>query len=58
MELAIIVGIVLLVFAAATATVLFEDRRAQRREALRRQARLARMGEVDPLAPSRLRVDG
>lgn len=57
MELAIVLGLVVLVFTAAAVTVAFEDRRAARREAVRRAARLARLGEVDPLAPTRLRTD-
>ncbi len=57
MELAIVIGLVVLIFTAAAATVAFQDRRTARREAVRRQARLARLGEVDPLAPQRLRVD-
>jgi uncharacterized iron-regulated membrane protein len=56
-ELAIVLGLVVLVFAAAAATVAWEDRRAARREAVRRAARLSRIGEVDPLAPNRLHMD-
>lgn len=56
MELAIVMGLVVVIFVAAVATVSFEDRRAAHREALRRRARLARLGEVDPLAPERLRL--
>jgi hypothetical protein len=56
-ELAIVLGVVVLIFTAAAVTVAFEDRRAARREAVRRAARLARLGEVDPLAVSRLRAD-
>jgi len=56
-ELAIVLGLVLLIFTAAAATVAWEDRRAKRREAVRRAARLARLGEVDPLAPNRLHAD-
>lgn len=55
MQLALVFGLVLLLLIAAAATVAFEDSRAARREARRRQARLARLGEVDPLAVERLR---
>ncbi|MFD8499098.1 hypothetical protein SAMN05421504_102859 [Amycolatopsis xylanica] len=58
MQLALILGLVGLIFAVAITFVALEDKRAARREAVRRQARLARLGEVDPLAPHRLRVDG
>ncbi|GHF57158.1 hypothetical protein FHX82_000132 [Amycolatopsis bartoniae] len=57
MEIAIVLGLVVLFFAAAVAVVAFEDRRAAHRKALQRAARLARLGEVDPLAPQRLRTD-
>lgn len=57
MLIAIVLGLVVLIFAAAALTVLFEDKRAARREAVRRTARLARIGEVDPLAPHRLHTD-
>ena len=58
MQLALILSLVVLIFIGAVAVIAFEDKRAEKREALRRQARLARLGEVDPLAPHRLRVDG
>lgn len=57
MTLAIVLGLVVLIFAAAGVTVAWEDRRTARREAVRRAARLARLGEVDPLAPSRLHTN-
>ncbi|SFJ51649.1 hypothetical protein SAMN05421835_10660 [Amycolatopsis sacchari] len=57
MELAIVLGLVVLFFAIATLVVALEDRRAAHRRAVQRAARLARLGEVDPLAPSRLRTD-
>ena len=41
----------------AALVVVLEDRRAAKRAALQRKARLARLGEVDPLAPGRLHVD-
>jgi uncharacterized iron-regulated membrane protein len=56
-EIAIVLGLVVLIFAVAAVTVAWEDRRAVRREAVRRAVRLARLGEVDPLAPSRLHLD-
>ncbi len=57
MEIAIVLGLVVLFFTAAVVTVTVEDRRAARRKAAQRAARLARLGEVDPLAPARLRTD-
>ena len=57
MQLPLVLGLVALVLAVAALVVVLEDRRAARRAALRRKARLARLGEVDPLAPSRLHVD-
>lgn len=57
MQLALIAGLVLLIFGMAVAVVTYEDKRAARREAVRRRARLASLGEVDPLAPHRLRID-
>jgi uncharacterized iron-regulated membrane protein len=56
-EFAIVLGLVVLIFVAAVAMVVWEDRRTARREAVRRAARLARLGEADPLAPGRLRTD-
>jgi hypothetical protein len=56
-QLAVVIGLVLLIFAIAAVVVVFEDRRATRREAERRRAWLARLGEVDPLAPGKLRAD-
>jgi hypothetical protein len=56
-EIAIVLGLVVLIFIAAAVTVAWEDRREARREAVRRAARLARLGEVDPLASSRFRMD-
>ena len=47
-----VIGLVLLIFAAAVTCVAREDRREERRRALRRRARLATLGEVDPLAPA------
>ncbi|GAA3533726.1 hypothetical protein GCM10022222_16340 [Amycolatopsis ultiminotia] len=58
MQLWLVLGLVALVIVAASLIVLVEDRRSARRAALQRRARLARLGEVDPLAPGRLRVDG
>ncbi|WP_199199417.1 hypothetical protein [Amycolatopsis sp. CA-128772] len=57
MQLPIVLGLVALVLAVAVLVVVLEDRRAAKRAALQRQARLARLGEVDPLAPGRLHVD-
>ena len=57
MQLPIVLGLVALVLAVAALVVVLEDRRAARRAALQRKARLARLGAVDPLAPSRLHVD-
>jgi uncharacterized membrane protein YsdA (DUF1294 family) len=51
-QLSLILGLVALVLAVAAFLVVLEDRRAAKRK-----ARLARLGEVDPLAPSRLRAD-
>ncbi|HET6499942.1 MAG TPA: hypothetical protein VFG87_04170 [Amycolatopsis sp.] len=58
MQIAIVLGLVLVIFTAAAATVAWEDRRAARRAAVRRVARLARLGELDgrpsstePLSP-------
>ncbi|MEV6909510.1 hypothetical protein [Amycolatopsis sp. NPDC051071] len=55
MQLSLILGLVALIFAVATALVVMEDRRAARRAAEQRRARLADLGEVDPLAAQRLR---
>jgi hypothetical protein len=55
--IAIVLGLVVVIFAAAVFTVMLEDKRAAKREAVRRAARLARLGEVDPLAPHRLRTE-
>ncbi len=57
LQLTLILGLVALIIAVAALVVVLEDRRAAKRAALRRKARLARLGEVDPLAPGRLRVD-
>ncbi|WP_372667409.1 hypothetical protein [Amycolatopsis kentuckyensis] len=57
MQLPLILGLVALVIAVAALVVVLEDRRAAKRAALQRKARLARLGEVDPLAPGRLRAD-
>ncbi|WP_169515751.1 hypothetical protein [Amycolatopsis nigrescens] len=57
MELGLVIGLVVLIFAVSTAVVLLQDRRASRRAAERRRARLARLGEVDVSTPSRLHVD-
>lgn len=56
MELALVVALASLLLIAAALTVLLEDRRAARRDARQRQARLARLGEADPLAPARLQA--
>jgi hypothetical protein len=58
LQLAHILSLVVLIFAVAGVVVAYEDRRAAQREAVRRQARLTRLGEVDPLAPHGLRIDG
>lgn len=50
-ELIVVISLVALFLVAAAVTVAAEDRRAARRHALRRQARLAEMGEADPLTP-------
>ncbi|WP_020632455.1 hypothetical protein [Amycolatopsis alba] len=57
MQLSLILGLVALIFVVATVLVVAEDRRAARRAAQRRQARLANLGEVDPLAAQRLHLD-
>lgn len=57
MQLWVVLALVALILAAATLIVVLEDRRAARRAAQQRSARLARLGEVDPLAPGRMRVD-
>lgn len=57
MQLTLILGLVALIIAVAALVVVLEDRRAAKRAALQRKARLARLGEVDPLAPGRLRID-
>ena len=55
--MALVLSLVVLIFIIAIVVVAFEDKRAAKREAQLRQARLARLGEVDPLAPHRLRID-
>lgn len=57
MQLPLVLGLVAVILALATLVVVLEDRRTAKRAALARKARLARLGEVDPLAPSRLRID-
>jgi hypothetical protein len=57
LQSALILSVVVLIFAVAAVVVAYEDRRAAQREAVRRQVRLARLGEVDPLAPHGLRTD-
>ncbi|MEV4600442.1 hypothetical protein AB0K15_23935 [Amycolatopsis sp. NPDC049253] len=57
MQLWVVLALVALILAAASLIVVLEDRRAAKRAALQRKARLARLGEVDPLAPGRLSVD-
>ena len=57
MQLTLILGLVALIIAVAALVVVLEDRRAAKRAALQRKARLARLGEVDSLASSRLRID-
>lgn len=57
MLIAIVLGLVVVIFAAAALTVMLEDKREAKRQAVRRAARLARLGEVDPLAPHRLRAE-
>lgn len=49
MDVALIVGIAVLILFAAVSLVLLEDRRLQRRRAAQRHASLTRLGEVDPL---------
>jgi hypothetical protein len=56
-QLWVVLALVALILAAASLIVVLEDRRAAKRAAEQRRARLASLGEVDPLAPSRLRVD-
>ncbi|HET6286379.1 MAG TPA: hypothetical protein VFG15_06475 [Amycolatopsis sp.] len=58
MQFSLILGVVALIFVVATVLVIAEDRRAARRVARRRQARLADLGEVDPLAARKLKLDG
>ncbi|RZQ65157.1 hypothetical protein EWH70_04505 [Amycolatopsis suaedae] len=50
MDFALVIGLVLVIFLVAGIVVVSQDRRAARQAALRRQERLARLGEVDPLA--------
>ena len=57
MQFSLILGLVVVILAVAALVVVVEDRRAAKRAALQRKARLARLGEMDPLAPGRLRVD-
>ncbi len=57
MQLSLILGLVALIFTVATTLVVLEDRRAARRAARQRRARLADLGEVDPLAAQRLKLD-
>ncbi|HKN55283.1 MAG TPA: hypothetical protein VJX66_22500 [Amycolatopsis sp.] len=57
MQFSLILGLVVVILAIAALVVVAEDRRAAKRAALQRKARLARLGEMDPLAPGRLRVD-
>jgi hypothetical protein len=47
-DIALVLALVLVVLIAAAATVAHQDRRAQRRDALRRRARLTRLGEAEP----------
>ena len=54
MQLSLILSLVAVIFLVATVLVVLEDRRAERRAAERRRARLASLGEVDPLAAQRL----
>jgi len=56
-QFSLILGLVVVILAIAALVVVAEDRRAAKRAALQRKARLARLGEMDPLAPGRLRVD-
>jgi uncharacterized iron-regulated membrane protein len=56
-QLLLVLGLVAVILALAAGVVVLEDRRAAKRAALQRKARLARLGEVDPLAPGRLRVE-
>ena len=57
MQFSLILGLIVVILAIAALVVVAEDRRAAKRAALQRKARLARLGEMDPLAPGRLRVD-
>ncbi|OZM72770.1 hypothetical protein CFN78_14240 [Amycolatopsis antarctica] len=57
MEFALVLGLVVLIFAAAVTYVAGTDRRAERRATTRRRAHLARLGEVDPLAPAKLQAE-
>lgn len=58
MQLWLVLGLVALIIAIASLIVILEDRRAARQAAIARRARLARLGEVDPLAPGRLHSEG
>ncbi|EHR53786.1 hypothetical protein SacmaDRAFT_5672 [Saccharomonospora marina XMU15] len=57
MYLAVVICLAGLLLVAAAITVGYEDQRAARRHAKQRRARLARLGESDPLAPARLHAN-
>jgi len=57
MQLWLVLGLVALIIAAASLIVVLEDRRAAKQAAIARRARLARLGEVDPLGPGRLQAE-
>jgi hypothetical protein len=55
-EIALVLVLVLGIFAAALAVVTAQDKRAAQRADSLRRARLAQLGEVDPLAADRFRT--
>ncbi|MCP2255922.1 hypothetical protein LY13_004704 [Prauserella aidingensis] len=57
MYLASVLGLFVLLLAVAAVIVTWEDRRADRQRARTRDARLAALGEVDPLAPARFQAE-
>ena len=54
--MALVIGLVFVIFAVAVVVVAAQDKRAAEKAANLRQARLARLGEIDPLAVNRLRI--
>ncbi|KID28534.1 hypothetical protein HQ32_04108 [Prauserella sp. Am3] len=57
MYLASVISLCVLILIGAAVTVVWEDRRAAKRHARTRHARLVALGEVDPVAPARLRAE-